>query len=145
MPVAARFSALVQTGRGAHPASYTLGTGSFPGVKRPGHGVEHPPQSSAEVKERVELYFSPFGPSWPVLGWNYKYHNFSKNLRSHLEILHVRSVAWSKLHTVDPQFCSDLWDSLLQNIRHHLTRFSRSDAEASEICAPQTSINSTDH
>ena len=27
----------------------------FPGVKRPGRGVEHPPPSSAEVKERVEF------------------------------------------------------------------------------------------
>jgi hypothetical protein len=42
---------------------------SFPGVKRPGRGVDHPPSSSAEVKERVELYlYSPSGPSWPVLG-----------------------------------------------------------------------------
>ena len=38
------------------PAFYTVGTGSFPGVKRPGQGIEHPPPSSAEVKERVELY-----------------------------------------------------------------------------------------
>jgi hypothetical protein len=38
-------------------------------VKLPGRGVDHPPSSSAEVKERVELYLcSPFGPSWPVLG-----------------------------------------------------------------------------
>ena len=37
-PVAARFSALVQTGSGAHPASCTIGTGSFPGVKS-GRGV----------------------------------------------------------------------------------------------------------
>ena len=29
----ARFSALVQTGPGVHPASCTTGTGSFPGVK----------------------------------------------------------------------------------------------------------------
>jgi hypothetical protein len=29
---------------------------SFPGVKRPGRGVDHPPPSSAEVHERVELY-----------------------------------------------------------------------------------------
>jgi len=29
----ARFSAPVQTGPGAHPASCTVGTGSFPGVK----------------------------------------------------------------------------------------------------------------
>ena len=27
---------------GAHPASYTLVTGSFPGVKRPRRGVDHP-------------------------------------------------------------------------------------------------------
>jgi hypothetical protein len=43
-------------------------SGPFPGVKRPGRGVDHPSQSSAEVKERVELYF-PSGSSWPFLGW----------------------------------------------------------------------------
>ena len=43
---------------------------SFSGVKRPGRGVKHPPSSSAEVKERVELYLhSPSGPSWPVIRW----------------------------------------------------------------------------
>jgi hypothetical protein len=31
-------------------------TGSFPGVKQPGLGVDHPLTSSAEVKERLELY-----------------------------------------------------------------------------------------
>ena len=40
----------------AHPAPYTTGTGSFPGVKRPGRGVNHPPPSTVEVKERAELY-----------------------------------------------------------------------------------------
>ena len=35
----ARFFASVKTGPGAHPASCTMGTGSFPGVKRPGRGV----------------------------------------------------------------------------------------------------------
>jgi len=46
-----------------------MGTGSFPGVKWPGCGVDHPLPFSAEVKERVELYlYSPYGPSWPVLG-----------------------------------------------------------------------------
>jgi len=65
----ARFSAPVQMGPGSRPASYTMGTGSFPGVKRPGLGVDHPPASSAEVKERVELYlYSTSGPSWPVTG-----------------------------------------------------------------------------
>ena len=40
--VEAGFSAPVQTGRGAHPASCKVGTGSFTGVKRPGRGVDHP-------------------------------------------------------------------------------------------------------
>jgi len=35
-----------------------MGTGSL----SQGRGVEHPPHSRAEVKERVELYlYSPFG------------------------------------------------------------------------------------
>jgi hypothetical protein len=42
----------VQTGSGAHAASYPVGTrGSFPGVKRPGHEADHLPPSSAEIKE----------------------------------------------------------------------------------------------
>ena len=65
----ARFSAPVQTGPGAYPASYTMDTGSFPGVKLPGRGVDHPPPSSTEVKEKIELYlYSTPGPSWPVIG-----------------------------------------------------------------------------
>jgi len=64
-----RFSAPVQTGLGVHPASYTIGAGSLPGVKPPRRGVDHPPQSRAEVKERVELYlYYPSGSSWTVLG-----------------------------------------------------------------------------
>jgi hypothetical protein len=47
----ARFSASVQTGPEAHPASYTVGTGSFPGVKRPGHGVYHPPHLAPRLKK----------------------------------------------------------------------------------------------
>jgi hypothetical protein len=32
-------------------------------------GVNHPPQSSAEVEGRVELYlYFPYGPSYPTLG-----------------------------------------------------------------------------
>jgi len=63
----------------------------IPGVKRPGRGVDHPPQYSAEVKEREELYlYSPSGPSWPVLGWtsfftchlNGKYWNYSPIVHS---------------------------------------------------------------
>jgi len=42
---------------------------SFLGVKQPGCGIDHPPQSRAEIKERVELHlYYPSGPSWPVIG-----------------------------------------------------------------------------
>jgi hypothetical protein len=77
IPVGAKFFALVRTGPGVHPTSYTMGTESFPRVKRPGRGLKHQPPSSAEVKEII-LYLSsslqnikknsPSGPSWPVRG-----------------------------------------------------------------------------
>jgi hypothetical protein len=58
-----------QTDPGAHPASYTVGTGPFPGLRWPGYGIDHPLSSCAEVKERAELFLhSPFGPLWPVIG-----------------------------------------------------------------------------
>ena len=76
----ARFFAPVQTGSGVHPASYTMGTGSFPGVKRPGRGADHPPPSSAEVEGRVELYIFPPRPSWPVLGKLYLYLYFKMSV-----------------------------------------------------------------
>jgi len=64
-----RFSTPIQTNPGAHPATYTMGTGSSLGVKRPGCGVDHPPPFGAEVERRVELYICyPSGPPWPVLG-----------------------------------------------------------------------------
>ena len=50
MPMGARFSAPVQTGPRAQPASYTMGTGPFAGQKRQGRGFDHPPPYSAEVK-----------------------------------------------------------------------------------------------
>jgi len=41
---------------------------SFPKVKRPELGVDHPQSSRAEVKERAELYlYYPSGPVWPAL------------------------------------------------------------------------------
>jgi len=49
--VGKRFSALVQTAPGVHPASCTMGTGSFPGVKRPGRGVGHPPHLVPRLKK----------------------------------------------------------------------------------------------
>ena len=47
----ARFSKPVQPGPGAHPATYTMGTGSFPGVKRLGRSVDHPLHLAPRSKE----------------------------------------------------------------------------------------------
>ena len=49
--VGTRFSVPFQTGPGAHPASCTMGTGPFQGVKRPGHGVGHPPHLPPRLKK----------------------------------------------------------------------------------------------
>jgi len=60
-----------------HPSRQDLGLPSllyngyrvFLGVRRLERSVEHPPPYNAEVKETVELYlYSPYGPSWPVIG-----------------------------------------------------------------------------
>ena len=61
----ARFSTPAQSGRRAHPASCTMGTGSLPGLKRPGRGVDHPPSSSAEVKRKSGA--TPLLPLWAVV------------------------------------------------------------------------------
>ena len=53
IPVGARFSAPVHTGTVAQPASYTLGSGLFTGVKLPGRGVAHPCLKRAKVEERA--------------------------------------------------------------------------------------------
>ena len=55
--VGARFPAPVQTGPGTHPASCTMSTGSFPGVKSGGAGrdADTSPPSSAVGHKRVEL------------------------------------------------------------------------------------------
>jgi len=64
IPVGAIFSAPVQTSPGANPASYTMANVSFPEVDRPESGVDQSSLSSAEVKERVELYYYSLpGPS----------------------------------------------------------------------------------
>ena len=62
-------TAPVQTGPGAHAASYAIGNGYFQEAKWPRHGVDHPPPSRAEVQEKVELqHYFPSDLSWPVPG-----------------------------------------------------------------------------
>ena len=53
-----RFSAPVHTYPGAHPASYTIGTWSFPVVKWPRRGVDHPPPHLAPRLKKEQNYTS---------------------------------------------------------------------------------------
>jgi len=62
--VGAELSEPGETGRGVHPASCTVGTGPFLGLKLPGCGVDHAPLSNSGVKERVELFLCPPLPHW---------------------------------------------------------------------------------
>jgi len=50
--VGAKLSAPVHPGPGAYPAPYTMGTGSFPGVKRRGRGVDHPTHLASRLKKK---------------------------------------------------------------------------------------------
>ena len=64
IPVGARFSKPVQTGSGAHPPSWTMGTGSFPGGKyRP--GVTLTPHPLLVPWSRKGRAISPL-PLWAV-------------------------------------------------------------------------------
>jgi hypothetical protein len=51
-----RFSAPVHIVLGSTSLLYYVHPVAFLGAKRPGRGVDQPPPSSAEVKEREELY-----------------------------------------------------------------------------------------
>jgi hypothetical protein len=57
-PVGAINPSPVQTGPAAHPASYTMGIGSFPGVKRPGRGCNYPPHLAPSLK-KAYIYTPP--------------------------------------------------------------------------------------
>jgi hypothetical protein len=50
-----------------------MGTGSFPEVKRPGHDNDHPPPSSAQVKERVHYTSTPF---WAFVAYSRVFLNY---------------------------------------------------------------------
>jgi len=90
----ARFSAPVQTGPGGHPASCTMGTGSFPGVKS-GRGVTltpHPLLVPWSWKSRA-IPLLPYGPygtytaSVPVQGCNLPFPSASSWLRERVSML----------------------------------------------------------
>jgi len=65
IPVGARFSAPVQTGPGAHPASSTMGTGSFPGVKS-SRGLTLTPHPLLVVPWSWKSRTIPLLPLWAI-------------------------------------------------------------------------------
>ena len=60
-PWGARFSVPVQTGPGAHPASFTMGTGSFLGVKS-GQGVTLTTHPHLALRLRKEQSYTSTPP-----------------------------------------------------------------------------------
>jgi len=47
------------SGPTAHPVSYAIGTGVFPGVKSPGRGVHHPPHLATRLKKEYSYTSTP--------------------------------------------------------------------------------------
>ena len=62
-PLGGEISVPFQTDPGAYTASCKMGTGSFPGIKRPGRGADLPSSSNAEVANGFELYLCLFSVS----------------------------------------------------------------------------------
>jgi hypothetical protein len=73
-----------------------MGTWSFPGVKRPGRSVHHPPPTSAGVKGTIEIYnihLVPLTSLLCILKKNSLSKNFSSVTTLHNLEVRVASVA----------------------------------------------------
>ena len=68
----ARFFAPVKTGPWGPYNSCTMGTGSFPGVKRPERGVDHPPHLTPRFKMRRAIPLLPSVLSCDFVRWTLK-------------------------------------------------------------------------
>ena len=84
-----------------------MGTGSFLGVKRPGHGADHPPPSKCQGHERVELYiYSPSGLSWPVIGRTLLYLFYVINCKwEGIIVLHIADLFQQRIIVFKCNFC----------------------------------------
>jgi hypothetical protein len=71
IPVMAEIFRTVQTGPVAHPASCTMDTRSFPGVKRPWRGADHPLPSNAEFKRAYSYTYTRLWAFGSVIGYLY--------------------------------------------------------------------------
>jgi hypothetical protein len=78
--------------RSPHSLLYS-GYQVFLGGKVAGAWLDYPPLSSAEIKERVELYlYSPSGLLWHVLGWTSPLP--LHNIQSHCQLNSDCRVRW---------------------------------------------------
>jgi hypothetical protein len=87
--VEARFLAQVQASPEAYPSSWTMGTGYFPGVKRPGRGADHPPLLAPRSRKSRAIPLPPSGVLSLLRGDLYLYLNSEM-----LIPVAVRSKAW---------------------------------------------------
>jgi len=73
-PCGARLPSPIQKGPEGHPKSH-WSTEAFSGVKRPRSSLDHPPTSSAVVKENLQLYLlSKSGHKSSTVGRNLSLH-----------------------------------------------------------------------
>ena len=92
---------MIQTGPGAHPASCTMGTGSFPGVKAAGAWRWQPSPSSPEVmKEWTYTSTPPLGPCGQLQGETLPYLTlpYQRKYRNKNKIKRVKTVTKTELN-----------------------------------------------
>ena len=131
IPVEARFSAPVQTGPWDHPASYTMSTGSFPGISSQGMALtthlhlvprlkeeqsytSTPPQGLHGLFQgELDLnlcYISKNIYSMNILIFSFPFFSFSccpRLFMWHLNPCYNAKYSLIKLHTLDTQFSSN--------------------------------------
>jgi hypothetical protein len=81
---------------------------SFPGVKRPGRGINRPPSSSARVKEKSRAI--PLLPLWPLMACSRENFTFTFTFDCHCLAFHVS-------HAGSTTFCKELVYKIFITIR----------------------------
>ena len=105
-----------------------MGTGSFPGVNWTGRGVDHPPHSSVEVRERVELYL--YSPSWAFFPCSRVNYTFTL----HYSTLHYITLHYITLHYITVHYITLHYITLLQLAMLNKALF---NTAISAICSTQ--------
>jgi hypothetical protein len=130
-----RFSASVQTGPGAHPASCTRGTGSFPGVKS-GRDVTLAPRHLL-VPWSWKCRAISLLPLWAVR----PVQSLSACTRVHIIYLPtLKQVTWPK-RSYDGKYKDTMYCRLVQ-IHRRFVEMSRLHHRDSRVKSLQTSVNS---